>query len=609
MRLGIDFGTTNSAVAYFDGENIVPVEIDPSGSPADILPSLIYIDREAQDFVGLEAMRVYASRETGRPVQWRRKLIGEFEVMVAGTGGSPIVFWQEAYAFVDEAALGRLLQSVKTALRDPNYQGTQIFERFYTLDELLAILLSALKAHAERQFGQPCTEIVLGRPVRFTGDAASDRRAEEILYKAARWVGFQDIRFQAEPIGAMMLYHQASVERQRVLVFDFGGGTLDFTVADVGGNEAPHILATHGVLVGGDDLDKAIMRYLLKYFGEGTKIGRQPFPYDILDLLLSWQTMPEVSRPEHHEILHDFRTKSNNPKAIAALEKLVQHKLGFALFKEIERVKKELSSAAIGLISFRHEPIRIQETISRGQFERMIAPELRLVEEGLLATLDKAGINADAVDVVLRTGGSSQIPVFVNLLSKHFGREKLREMEALTSIVGGLAIEAAQDIGTEPVYKPRYPDADAIGTVVTGIESLIGSRIEPFLLRVGEAPYFDIETSLMRVPVELSRLPALRVMQADYQVQAEAEIRFRLQIPAMVYVGYTATASTLPHWLRDFEQTDAEILTDDPWYGKKRYTLYKRPFAAGEVVLGGTQAEGYGGKVNLHYMVVIAADC
>jgi hypothetical chaperone protein len=84
-----------------------------------------------------------------------------------------------------------------------------------------------MKQRAEKQLGDSCDSVVLGRPVRFSDDPAVDARAEEILFRAARFAGFQDITFQREPIAAAHLYHITAPTRQHALVFDFGGGTLD----------------------------------------------------------------------------------------------------------------------------------------------------------------------------------------------------------------------------------------------------------------------------------------------------------------------------------------------------------------------------------------------
>jgi hypothetical chaperone protein len=609
MRLGIDFGTTNSAVAFFDGSTLTTVEIDPTTDPSNVLPSLIYVDRQHEYFLGMDAMREYAQRETGRAVRWERKVIGEFEVMVAGTGSSPIVFMQEAAVLQDEGSFGRLLQSVKTALRDGNYQGTQIFDRFYTLDELLYILLQALKHRAEAYFGDICSEVIMGRPVRFSQDDALDRRAEEILYKAARWAGFERIGFRAEPLGATYLFHNSSEERKRILVFDFGGGTLDFTIAEVGANVRPEILATHGVLVGGDDLDRRLMEHLLKYFGAGSTYKNQPFPYDILDLLLYWQTMPEVSRPEYRDILYDFREKGSNKRAIHALEKLVNNKLGFALFREIERVKKELSSQNSAVLSFKHDPIQIKEVVTRPLFERLIMPEVKKVETGLDEVLDQAGISTDDIDIVLRTGGSSLIPIFIQLLTKRFSTEKIRQMSPLTSIVGGLAVIAHDNQFTSPIYSDRYVSEDSIDSVIDNISIESDQPYESYLLHVGAYCYSDQDTQFTRIPVTLSRLPTIRLPQSDYQSSSATYLQFELKHNSNVYVAYTATASELPEWLRQFKDTGLDIQTQDVWVGIKQFKLYYHEFSAGKVILGGTHAQGFLGKVGLNYMVLVQPLC
>jgi hypothetical chaperone protein len=122
------------------------------------------------------------------------------EIVVAGRGADAITYDQELYALVDVAAHGRLLQSVKTILRSPTYEGTRIFDRFYTVDELIELLLRALKRCAEEQFGKSCDSVVIGRPVKFSDDATTDSRAEEIIYKAAWFAGFKSITFATEPL-------------------------------------------------------------------------------------------------------------------------------------------------------------------------------------------------------------------------------------------------------------------------------------------------------------------------------------------------------------------------------------------------------------------------
>ncbi|HSQ38791.1 MAG TPA: Hsp70 family protein, partial [Anaerolineales bacterium] len=307
-RIGIDFGTTNSSVAYYDGKRLHPIELDAANENPHVLPSLIYMDRNYHAVLGMQAANEYLARETGRRIVWERKEIHPIEIIVGGAGSGPIRYWHDLYIDTDVGANGRLLQSVKTALRDPRYEGTDIFERYFTIDELIAIILRSMKARAEAQLGETCDSGVLGRPVRFSDDPNVTQRAEESLYKSALYAGFRDVSFQMEPIGAAHLYHITAAKREIALIFDFGGGTLDLTIAEVGGKQPPSVIATRGVLVGGDDLDRRVMLSLLKYFGKGGRVdGGMDFPPDYLDLLHAWQTMPELSRPMPLERIRKFQ--------------------------------------------------------------------------------------------------------------------------------------------------------------------------------------------------------------------------------------------------------------------------------------------------------------
>jgi len=157
-------------------------------------------------------------------------------------------------------------------------------------------------------------------------------------------------------------------------VFDFGGGTLDLAVAEVGGAAAPRILATRGVLVGGDDLDSRIMQSLFRHFGADSRtLDDRPFPAQVLECLLTWQTMPELTRPYYRGLLADLKRTSTQPRAVGALETLVSRNLGYRLFTEIERVKKVLSTQTAARLDFEYGDIRIHRLITRGQFEAMIA--------------------------------------------------------------------------------------------------------------------------------------------------------------------------------------------------------------------------------------------
>lgn len=602
LRLGIDFGTTNSAAAIYDGHQLHTVEMETATmGRRQILPSLIYVDREYNVTLGQDAAREYARRETGRAVRWKTKDFGSITIVVAGTGGSPIIYEHPIVLTFDDAAQGRLLQSIKTALRNHVYHGTQIFDRFYTIDELIATLLGHLKERAEAQFGQPCKSVVIGRPVTFSENPRISARAEEIIYKAARMVGFEDITFHMEPIGALYVYHVSNEQRKRALVFDFGGGTLDLTVAEVGGGIAPEVLSTVGVLVGGDDLDKRIMLSLYSYFGEDASRG-ESLPFEIAKALGDWQTMPDLTRPQFRDTFKFLKQTHPRPKAIEALITLVSKNIGFSLFREIERVKRQLTDHEEVELKFFYENIRIDEVITRSKFERLIAPEVQKVEDGIWQALAEANVKPEEIDVVLRTGGSSLVPAFVRMLSSIFGEDKLQELDSLISVVGGLGIIAHEDRGMRGAYRSKYRDLDA----PLEVESAASQPLGRYIPQVGAKCYADRETVIRKMPVELCGLLGLQTVDLDQRQTDEQYLSITFDQPGRVYVAYTSAATSMPYWLRDYVDQDFKIEIQDEWWGIKELNVYARTIEAGEcVTLGANHAPGAEGRTDPHYLVIV----
>src|SRR5262249_13563306 len=148
----------------------------------------------------------------------------------------------------------------KTALRSPSYEGTHFFGKFYSIEELIALLLRHVRAQAENYLGQTLEHVIIGRPVTFSNDAEIDHIAEARIRVAAQMAGFTDIFFVPEPLAAAAFYLEKPPVDETIFVFDFGGGTLDMTVLRSSAGGERRLLATTGILVGGDDLDSAIMR-------------------------------------------------------------------------------------------------------------------------------------------------------------------------------------------------------------------------------------------------------------------------------------------------------------------------------------------------------------
>ncbi|MBN1934760.1 MAG: Hsp70 family protein [Anaerolineae bacterium] len=450
MRIGIDFGTTNSGAAWFDGKQVHLFPIDPTSANPTVIRSVLYITCDGETFVGKEAIDQYYAQNIGRATRMARKWIGEIEVE-----GGDMYFIRDVYVLVDELLPGRLLRSLKSGLAT-TYDGTQIFDRYHTLEALIAIYLRTVRERVEKLAGEKVDHVVLGRPVNFVGEAEYNQQAQKRLRQAAEMAGYTNIDFELEPIAAALSYELSVTKPQNIVVFDFGGGTLDITVMRVGhksgrGDEGSRkVYATGGVGIAGDMFDRRIIEGLmLEHFGRGSTVQMgvdraiAPFPSQYTDALTNWQTVLDLNRPETLRFFSNAEITSSQPARIRALASLVINNYAMHLFDEMERAKIALSDAFFDLIQVQGEDIHIWQPIARGQFEALIADETQRVETCLLDTLKASGLGADDIDAVVRTGGSAQIPRFVEMLGQHFGPQKVVLADVFNSVTAGLAIRAA----------------------------------------------------------------------------------------------------------------------------------------------------------------------
>jgi hypothetical chaperone protein len=442
MHIGLDFGTTNSSAAVFDGRRVRVFPLDPASHDPTVVRSTLYITREHEVFIGQEAIDIYYQQNTGRPSRMVRQYIGEIELVFAELPA----FIKEVYVLVDELTPGRLLHSLKSELTS-DYEGTTIFDRHYDLEELIAIYLQELRERVEAETGQPVDGVVLGRPVTFVGGEAEpdDQRAKDRLRRAAELAGFQDVAFELEPVAAALHYELTIAEPQNVVVFDFGGGTLDITVMRIGQPGRRQILSTGGVGIAGDVFDQRIIEgVMLDHFGRGSTWGKDdaPFPSQYTDALVNWQTIPELNRPETLHFLQLAQRTRSHPARVRALESLLVNNYAIRLIDQVVQAKTALSTARFALIQLTGGDINVWQPITRSQFEALIAEATRHIETCLLDTLDRSGLHVDEIDTVVRTGGSAQIPCFVEMMERIFGPEKVVLSDVFNSVTAGLAIRA-----------------------------------------------------------------------------------------------------------------------------------------------------------------------
>nr|WP_050727632.1 Hsp70 family protein [Vulgatibacter incomptus] len=408
MSIGIDFGTSNSAAAIVDaaGRSAV-LPLDSDAADPRLFRSVIFFPAESR------------------------------EVLVADEAIS---------RYLDEWE-GRFVQSAKSFLKSPTFTATEIRQRRYKLEELVAIVLRAMRVRAEEIVGAPVERAVFGRPAVFSPEPERDRLAEERLAAAAEIAGFPRPTFLIEPIAAALGYEESLNREEVVLVGDFGAGTSDFTLMRLGPSRAGNldrrgdVIASDGVYIGGDDFDSAIVEHrLLERFGAGSTYlsltRRMPLPAWIARKLLAWHELALLRERSTMEFLKKAKVDSDQPEALGNLIRLVEDNLAFHLYRSVEAAKRELSGADEAKVRFHESGIELDERVTRAEFEAWTAPlraELDACVDRVLAR--SGGVEPDAIFL---TGGTSKIPSVRALFAERFGEARLREGDAFTSVVAGL---------------------------------------------------------------------------------------------------------------------------------------------------------------------------
>ena len=423
--VGIDFGTTNSAVAVTD-DGGTP-RLARFGTPGE---------------------------RTGRDLAFRSIL--HFERADAESARAPTVRAGPAALtrWLESAGEGRLVQSIKSFLASRVFDATEVYGTIYALEDLVAAILTALRSEAERQLGPLGTRVVVGRPVRFASESVPDERlALSRLRSAFVRAGFEDVRFEFEPVAAAFHYSLRIAAPEIVLIGDFGGGTSDFSVLRLEPRAASRgaraeILATAGVGVAGDAFDAKLVRHRISpLLGRGTR-HRNAFgveltmPQWLYGKLERWHHLSFLKSPRTLQILADLEREALEPERIRAFTHLVREDRGFQIYRAVEAAKRALSDASSTRIGYRDAVLGIDAEVERAGFEEWIAPELEAIESGVDESLAGAGLRAAQVDRVFLTGGSAFVPAVRQIFTKRFGAERLRGGDELGSVASGLALRA-----------------------------------------------------------------------------------------------------------------------------------------------------------------------
>ncbi|HVH46244.1 MAG TPA: Hsp70 family protein [Labilithrix sp.] len=424
--VGLDFGTTNSAIGVAEGDTVRLARFAHAHGFADTFRSILYFHPDARD------------------------KHGRYEAV-----GGP----RAIDRYLEAEGKGRLIQSLKSYLADRSFQATSIFSRTHSLIDLLSLLLVDLRARAEEELGALGSRIVVGRPVHFAhANAPEDETfAVERLRAALARAGWTDVVFEPEPIAAAYYYEKQLTQDELVLIADFGGGTSDFTLIDVGPSRAKRddggkgaILGTDGVGIAGDALDaKMLHNVVAPKLGLGSTyramFGRElEVPVWIYAKLRRWHHLSFLKTKKNTELLEEIAAQSDEPEKIQALIHILEYDLGYHLYRAIERAKVELSTKSETTFGFSDPPLSIEAKVTRDQFEGWISDETTSMAECVDRLLASTGIPASSVDRVFMTGGTSFVPAVRRIFDERFGAEKIRAGGEMVSVATGLALRARE---------------------------------------------------------------------------------------------------------------------------------------------------------------------
>jgi hypothetical chaperone protein len=435
ISFGIDFGTTNSAVAMLQpGREPQLVQFSFRGEAIPSSRSLLYFE------------------------QWKT---ANGQRRVHGYSGSGAI---EHYLDADEK--GRLIQSLKSHLSSRALTGTEIFGRRHRLEELIARIVSDLRKQAEEQFRHPVRRATVGRPVRFVGAESEeeDDFAVSRLREAFMAAGFEEVEFEMEPVAAALAYEATLDRDELILIGDFGGGTSDFSLLRVGpevsrrGRRPEDLLGNTGVGVAGDAFDARIIHKVvspaLGSNSEARSLNKilPAVPAWIYAHLEHWHYLSFLRTSNVREILKSARIRALEPDKIAALIAVVEGDLGYQLHQAVQKTKFELSHREHAEFAFRDgtagtSSIELRIPISRAEFESWIIEELAAIEHAVDALLKSSGVVPSAVDRIFLTGGSSFVPAVRRIFTSRFGPDRIRGGNEFTSVAQGLAFSAARTLG------------------------------------------------------------------------------------------------------------------------------------------------------------------
>jgi molecular chaperone DnaK len=352
--VGIDLGTSNSAAAVLEAGR---PKIIPSAEGASLygkaFPSVVAFQKDNTMLVGEPAKRQAVANAEGTIMAAKRKMGTNFKYKIHG--------------------------------------------KEYTPQQISAFILQKIKRDAEAFLGEPVNKAVITVPAYF------DDNQRQATKDAGTIAGLEVIRIVNEPTAAALAYGlDKGTKQQTILVFDFGGGTLDVTIMEFG-DGVFEVKSTSGdTQLGGTDMDNSLIQHIAKKFKDDTGI-------DLEDDDTAMQRVREAAEKAKIELSTTMQTDINLP-FISATDKGPKH---------------------------------LQMTLSRAQLEHIVDPLVKRCKKSVDQALADAKLSGHDIGKVILVGGPTRMPIVQKYVEEWFGKGKVeRSIDPMECVAMGAAVQA-----------------------------------------------------------------------------------------------------------------------------------------------------------------------
>lgn len=368
--IGIDLGSTLSEVAVVEG-NTPTIIVNDEGSRTT--PSVISFDKDGERKVGSAAKRQMVTNPKGTVNLIKRFMGGTYDEVKDNIS-------HIQYDVINKDGFPKVLINGKE----------------YSPEELSAMILSKLKQSAENYLGETVNDAVITVPAYFNNEQ------REATKRAGEIAGLNVKRIVAEPTAAILASNIDMSKGGKYMVCDYGGSTLDISIADISDNVV-EILASNGdVYCGGSDLDKLVSNYIVNEFKKTDDI-------DLTKDAMAMSRIIEAAEKAKIELSNTSTTDINLPY-ITATESGPKH---------------------------------LVMQLSKAKFEQIIDNEVSKVINIAKEALNKSGLKVEELDGILLVGGSTRIPKVQDELAKTFGRPLIKNVNVDEVVALGAAVQGS----------------------------------------------------------------------------------------------------------------------------------------------------------------------